>query len=172
MLMHELAEHTEAALAKKRKGIGLTTAIVAVLLTIATTIGNTANTRKIVIETKTADWWAYVHSSDSNWRLYSADARLAQQARDPKTAEEFERLGGDQKKISDDAQITAQGLEKQSLLQERIAYLSSLAELCLQLSIVLCSVSLLTDLPLFWHISFVSTCLGSILILLSRVQHS
>ena len=171
MTAHDLQETIQTALAKQRKGIGLTTAIVAVLLTVASMLGNTANTKKIVIETKTADWWAYVHSSDTNSRIYTASARLAQMDRNGGVVEDFNQLAKEQKKISDDARVTAQGLENYSDLQARIGHFCSLAELFLQVSIVVCSVSLLTDLLLFWRLSFVSTAAGVVLIILALLQH-
>ena len=134
-------------------------------------LGNNANTKKIVIETKTADWWAYVHSSDTNARIYTASGRLAQMNRDGGAVQSFDQLAKEQQKISDDALVTAQGLENYSKLQDRIGHYCNLAELCLQISIVICSVSLLTDLLLFWHISFVSTVAGVVLISLAVMQH-
>ncbi len=171
MAAHDLQETVERAIVKQRKGIGLTTAIVAVLLAVASMLGNGANTKKIVIETKTADWWAYVHSSDTNARIYTASARLAQMNRDGGAVQDFTQLAKEQMKISDDARVTAQGLENYSALQNRIGHFCSLAELCLQISIVVCSVSLLTDLLLFWHLSFISSGAGVVLIILAWMQH-
>jgi hypothetical protein len=46
------------------------------MLQVATMLANNANTKKIVVETKTADWWAYSHSNDTNSRIYMANERL------------------------------------------------------------------------------------------------
>jgi hypothetical protein len=170
MPVHDLQEQVQTILTKQRKGIGLTTAIIAVLLAIATMLGNSANTQKIVDETKTADWWAYVHSSDTNSRLYMANAQVAQHAGDEMVVKEFNQLAKDQKAISDDAILNAQRLEKDSALQARISHFCGLAELFLQLSIVVCSVSLLTDLLLFWYLSFASTAGGVIFVVLALMQ--
>ncbi len=48
MYPHQIHEQVEQAHGKHQKGIGLTTAVVAVLLALATTLANNANTRKIV----------------------------------------------------------------------------------------------------------------------------
>jgi hypothetical protein len=38
------------------------------------------------------------------------------------------------------------------------------AEICLEVAIVLCSVTLLTGAPLFWRLSFVTTAIGVALV--------
>ena len=96
MTTHDFQETVETAVTKQRKAIGLTTAIVAVLLAVAGMLGNSANTQKIVIETKTADWWAYVHSSDTNARIYTANARLAELNRGGAAVEDFTKLASEQ----------------------------------------------------------------------------
>lgn len=171
MHTHELHEQVEKAHGKQQKGIGLTTATVAVMLAIATMLGNNAHTKKIVLETKIADWWAYSHSNDTNSRIYMANERVAQLHGEDRAAEEFHKLYEGQKKDSDDARVMAQTLEKDSALQERKAYYCEIAELFLQVSIVLCSVALLTDLLLFWYISFVSTAAGTGLIAFGVFLH-
>jgi hypothetical protein len=163
---HQIHEQMEQAHGKQQKGIGLTTAVVAVLLAIATMLANNANTKKIVIETKTADWWAYSHSNDTNSRIYMANERLAQAQGQDRAAQEFHKLYEEQKKDSEDAKVTAQSLERDSAVQSRKALYGEIAELFLQISIVLCSVALLTDLMLFWRLSFISTLTGIALIVL------
>ncbi len=51
-------------------------------------------------------------------------------------------------------------------MQSRRALYGEIAELFLEVSIVLCSVALLTDLMLFWRLSFISTVTGIALIVL------
>jgi hypothetical protein len=149
---------------KQQKGIGLTTAVVAVLMAIANLLANAANTQRVIIETKTADWWAYTHSNDTNARIYMADERIAQLHGEKEAAEEFQKLYQSQAKDSDDARITAQSLEKDSRLQGRKAFFFEIAVLFLEVSVVLCSIALLAELLLFWRLSFVSIAAGIVLI--------
>src|SRR5215470_9819050 len=106
-------EQVEKAREKQQKGIGLTTAVVAVLMAIANLLANAAN-RKVVVETKIADWWAYTHSNDTNARIYMADERIAQLHGEKEAAQEFQKLYEGQRKDSDDARVMAQKLEKES----------------------------------------------------------
>ena len=160
MHTHEIHEQVEKAHEKQQKGIGLTTAVLAVLMAVATMLANNANTRKIVVETKTADWWAYTHSNDTNSRIYMSNERLAHLQGQDQAAQEFHQLSEEQKKESENAKVMAQSLEKDSALLARKAVYGEIAELFLEVSIVLCSVSLLTDLLLFWRLSFISTVIG------------
>ena len=164
---HEVfQEQVEKAHEKQQKGIGLTTAVVAVLMAIANLLANTANTQKVVVETKIADWWAYTHSNDTNARIYMADERIAQLHGEKEAAEEFHNLYAGQKKDSDDARVMAQKLEKDSDLQGRKAYFFEIAVLLLEVSIVLCSIALLTELLLFWRLSFLSIAVGIVAIVI------
>jgi|SRR5712692_10773248 len=171
MHKHEVHEQVEKAHGKQQKGIGLTTAVVAVLLAIATMLANRANTQKVVLETKIADWWAYAHSNDTNARIYMANERIAQLHGEKEAAEEFHKLYEGQRKDSDEARVMAQKLEKDSDLQGRKAHSCEIAELFLEVSIVLCSIALLTELTLFWRLSFLSTAAGIGLIAIGMFLH-
>ncbi len=160
MHSHELLEQAEKAHELQQKTVGLTTAVLAVILAFATMLANDANTKKIVDETKTADWWAYSAFHDTNMRIYMANEKLAQLQHQDAAAQEFHGLMEEQRKASDDAKLSAQGLEYDSAVQSRHANYGEVAELCLEVSIVLCSVALLNGLKLFWRLSFVSSAVG------------
>jgi hypothetical protein len=160
MQAHELLEHAHKAHEQQQKHVGLTTAVVAVILAFATMLGNDANTRKIVDETKTADWWAYSAFHDTNARIYKADEKLAQLQGQTEAAQEFHAMYVEQQKAMDDARVSAQGLEYDSAVQSRHSTYGEIAALSLEVSIVLCSVALLSGLKLFWKLSFVSSAIG------------
>jgi len=158
---HEVVhEQVEKAREKQQKGIGLTTAVVAALMALANLLASSANTQKVVVETKIADWWAYTHSNDTNARIYMSDERIARLHGEKEAAEEFHKLYEGQRKDSDDARVMAQKLEKDSALQGRKAQILEIAVLLLEVSIVLCSVSLLTEMRLFWRLSFLTIAGG------------
>ncbi len=163
---HEVLEQVEKAHVQQQKSVGLTTAIIAVILAFATMLANDANTKKIVDETKTADWWAYSAFHDTNARIYMADGRLAQVQGQKQAAQEFQSLYEEQKKASEDAKVSAQGLEYDSAVQSRHSTYGEVAELSLEVSIVLCSIALLNGLKMFWRLSFVSTSVGAGLIVM------
>jgi ferric-dicitrate binding protein FerR (iron transport regulator) len=128
-------------------------------------LANDANTERIVVETKTAHWWAFTQSNDTNSRMYMATERLAQLHGEDAAAQQFHALYAEQKQEADDSRATAQKLEKDSQHETRKGHWFEFAELALETSIVLCSVALLTELLHFWRLSFVSTGAGILLIL-------
>jgi hypothetical protein len=76
----ELGETAKEAHEKGNKKIGLTTAIVAVILAVATLLGHRAHTEEIVLQTKVNDGWAFYqakHSRAYQFALHAEDALRA-----------------------------------------------------------------------------------------------
>jgi Domain of unknown function (DUF4337) len=159
---HAVLEQIERSRAKGSKGIGLTIAILAVFSVIVNILMSNNNTDKVVNETKTADWWAYTHSSDSNARLYEVAAKVADLIPDKgaRLSVDLRRERDHQEKESVDARRMAVELEGESAALSRQSDYYSAAELCLQFSVVLCSIALLTEQRWFWKSSFASAALG------------
>jgi hypothetical protein len=162
---HEVHEKTGHAQATGNKAIGLTIAVLAVLSAFVTVLMSHTSTDKVIVETKVADWWAYSHSNDTNARLYDVNAKVAElsMANGAAIAEELRGERDKQRKEAGDARAMAQKLERESeSLTRKTNYYSS-AELFLQVSVVLCSIALLTGLSVFWKGSFLSTAVGCLL---------
>lgn len=170
---HEVYEQTEHARLKGSKRIGLTIAILAVFSTFVTILMTQNNTEKVVIETKTADWWAFTHSNDSNAKLYEATAKIAElnPGIGARLAADLRRERDHQQKKSDDARVMAQKLERESAALTRQSNYYSTAELFLQFSVVLCSIALLTELRWFWKSSLISTAVGLLLAIVGMLLH-
>ncbi len=163
---HDVQEKMEHAHFTGNKAVGLMIAILAVLSAIATVLIEHTSTETVIVETKIADWWSYSHSNDSNARLYDVNAKVAQlsMANGAAVASELRAERDRQLKESDNARVMAQKLEHESAALRRKVSFYSIAELFLQVSVVLCSIALLTGLNWFWKGSFVSTGLGCLLV--------
>jgi heme/copper-type cytochrome/quinol oxidase subunit 4 len=173
MHAHEVHEKAAHAHSTGNKAIGLTIAVLAVLSAFVTTLSSHTSTEKVIVETKIADWWAYSHSSDSNSRLYDVNAKVAElsMANGAAVSRELRAERDKQSREASEARATAQKLEHESAgLGRKINYYSG-AELFLQLSVVLCSVSLLTEVSRFWKASFASTAVGCVLAVVGIVLH-
>lgn len=168
--VHERINHARTS---GNKWIGLTIAILAVFSAFVSMLMSENNTEKVVIETKTADWWAYSHSNDSNARLYEAIAKIAElnPGTGARVAADLRRERDNQQEKSDEARVMAQKLEKESAALSRQRNYYSAAELLVQFSVVLCSIALLTELSLFWKTSFVSTALGLLLAIIGMLLY-
>jgi len=173
MHAHEVHEQTAHAHSTGNKAIGLTIAVLAVLSAFVTTMISHTSTEKVIVETKVADWWAYSHSSDSNARLYDVNARVAELSMTNGAAVAGELRGerDKQRQEASDARAMAQKLERESAGLGRKGNYSAGAELFFQLSVVLCSISLLTEVSLFWKSSFASTTVGCFLAIAGIVLH-
>jgi hypothetical protein len=78
----------------------------------------------------------------------------------PDAKEKHEGKSANRKPGAVDIQENARELERERELVERRANYYDAAELFLEISIVLCSISLLAEMKLFWKLSFITTILG------------
>jgi hypothetical protein len=221
----ELSEQAEEAHHKGQKAIGLTTAVTAVLLAIATLLGHRAHTEEIKLQTQVNDQWSFYQAKHQRAHDYGKDAEKEMAANHHGMALEFMRVSLDEEcgspaeegctaprmkqapllrqlaeelhtaegrsKPGENSALNSQGaesskpaaaekpiaanpshegavqvqekardMEKETALISRKADHYDSAELFLEISIVLCSISLLAETRLYWRLSFISTALG------------
>jgi hypothetical protein len=169
----ELKEVTERAHLKGEKEIGLTMAVVAVLLAVATLLSHRAHTEEIVLQTKAADQWNEYQGKDTRLRMYESFAKIAALLPDGKevAAELRETAKKEQEGVpakngkpgkdgKDTVREKATEMDNETNSIARRASHYDMAELFLEVSIVLCSIALLADDKLYWKLSFISTILG------------
>lgn len=173
MNVEELKESAEHAHNKGEKAIGLTMAIVAVLLALATLLGHRAHTEESVIQGERNTLWVNYDAKRTDARVYDADARIAallpngqEVAADLKEKAKIEREGEPAKNGApardgiDKVREHAQELDAEMKLAQHRANFYDASELFLEISIVLCSIALLAEMKLFWQLSFISTAIG------------
>lgn len=173
MNVEELKESTEHAQHSGQKGIGLTMAIVAVLLAVATLLSHRAHTEEIKLQTKVNDEWSFYQAKHGRYYEFAINSRLAALNSnghdlavdwEKKSKEEEEGVPARDGKPAKDgaAQIRekAEEMEKETELIARRADHYDSAELFLEISIVLCSIALLAEAKLYWRLSFISTAVG------------
>lgn len=227
---HELQEHTEHAHHSGQKAVGLTTAIVAVLLALATLMGHRAHTEEILTLTQNVDEWDFYqakHARAYTFALAAETEMLLPNGKDaavrnfkmsieeecgapapkgctspllkrspllqqlvaestpgagtasekagpkaeqenapastaPESKEKHEKAGkeGGTKDGAIQIQDKAREEQEEVKLFERKSDLYDGAELFLEISIVLCSIALLTENKMYWKLSFISTFVG------------
>ena len=173
MSEHEIQEHIEHAHHQGERSIGLTMAIVAVLLAMATLLSHRAHTDEVLLKGDANDQWAYYQAKNIRAHMYTADSKIAALLPNGKElAAEFaetakvEREGVPATKDkpakdgADKIQERARERDQETVLTGRRASYFDAAELFLEVSIVLCSISLLSANKFYWKISFVSTIIG------------
>jgi len=168
--MKEVAEHAHN---KGEKRIGLTMAVVAVLLAIATLLGHRAHTEETIIQGERNTLWVNYDSKRTDSRVYAMGAKLAalipngqELAAELKEMAKTEREGepakngAPAKDGTDKIRDHAVELDKELQVTQHRADFYDSAELFLEISIVLCSIALLAEMKLFWQLSFITTILG------------
>jgi len=172
-LEEELKEGAEHAHRSGEKGIGLTMALVAVMLAMATLLSHRAHTEEGVIQGERNTLWVNYDAKRTDSRMYDAAAKLAallpngqELAAELKEKSKSEREGepakngAPAKEGTDKIREHALELDAEMKLTQRRASYYDATELFLEISIVLCSIALLAEMKLFWKLSFITTVIG------------
>jgi hypothetical protein len=169
----ELKETTEKAHEKGEKIIGLTTAITAVLLAVATLLGHRAHTEEITLQGDRNTQWVNYDTKTVRALVYDTGAstaalipggketadRLSEKAKAEREGEP-ERNGKPARQGADKIREKAQELDAEFKLTQRRADFYDSSELFLEISIVLCAIALLAEARLYWQLSFLTTAIG------------
>jgi hypothetical protein len=152
----ELAENTEKARETGQRAIGLTMAILAVLLSVSTLLGHRAHTEEVLLETRATDQWNYFQAKNIRSHVYDADAEIANLFADKgaQAAADFRVKSAQQKKDSEEIQAEAEKLGREVAVTTRRAGFYDGSELFLEVAIVLSSISLLAKSRVYWQASF------------------
>lgn len=170
----EIQEQAEHAHHAGQKNIGLTTSIVAVLLAIATLLGHRAHTEEIVLRTDANDKWSYSQAKKIRAHVYEADAQLAKLSGDQggkEVAAEMAKKSAVYDGQAEEIQKEARQIEAEQKLVTRRADYFNLSELFLEISIIFCSIALLTEMKIFWKVSFITTLAGVVIVVAGLLLH-
>ena len=167
----ELAEAAEKARRPEQKQVGITMAVAAVLLAIVTMLGHRAHTEEVLLQTRTNDQWDYYQAKNNRSEMYAADAKLARLMTEGQSvAAEFTKQAEQQKTGTEDVRQLAEKLEEETRIEAKRASYFDLGEVCLEATIVLCSITLLSGTLFYWKISFVSTAVGLLLAMIALTR--
>jgi hypothetical protein len=167
----ELAEAAEKARRPEQKQVGITMAVAAVLLAITTMLGHRAHTEEVLLQTRTNDQWDYYQAKNNRSEMYAADAKLALLMTEGQSvAAEFTKQAEQQKTGTEDVRQSAEKLEEETRIEAKRASYFDLGEVCLESTIVLCSITLLSGSLFYWKISFVSTAVGLLLAMIALTR--
>lgn len=73
MADEEITEVSEKARESGNKSVGITTAIVAVLLAVTTMLGHRSHTESVFLQTEANDQWAYYQAKNVRSHMYAAE---------------------------------------------------------------------------------------------------
>jgi len=165
--IHEMHEHAEEAHHDPSLvPVTLTMAILAVVLAAITLLSHRAHTEELLLQSKATDQWAYFQAKNIRRHTYelfldllsvtnTSDAAGAAKLKE-KYSGEIKRYMGD----LNDIQAEAQQLEREVLTQQHKADRYDLGEVCLEVALVLVSLTLLTRRRLFWLLGLLAGLAG------------
>jgi hypothetical protein len=173
MNVEELKEGAEHAHHSGQKAIGLTMAIVAVLLATTTLLGHRAHTEEVVLQGDRNTQWVnfdtkrmqrVVHEDfailsqglpggDEKAVLFKEKAKIEREGEPAKN-------GAPAREGTDAIRVRAEEKDAEMKLTQQRANRYDSAELFLEISIVLCSIALLAEAKLYWRLSFITTAVG------------
>jgi hypothetical protein len=173
MESEELLEASEHAMSALQRSIGVTMAIFAACLAVVTLMGHRLHTEEVVLQTQTADGWAYYQAKNTRSQMYAADAKLAelQGAQGGALAKTWADKANQERQQADEIRHSTEELERETHTAARRATMFDAAEVFFEIAIVLCSIALLTRGTIFWRISFLSTAAGVVLAVLGFLKH-
>lgn len=155
----EIEELEEASRNREHKRIGLVISVIAILLAVCGAFGQKSDNNEIVARVSASNTWAYFQAK--KLRAYQSETGrdlvgLIAQGRSPsqqegaatlirKYTESHDRYEAEAKEISQKADAFSREADHWEARGDRF----DLAEICLQIAVVLCSVCILTSARLF-----------------------
>jgi hypothetical protein len=125
----------------------------------------------LLLQTRTNDQWDYYQAKNNRSEMYAADAKLALLMTEGQSvAAEFTKQAEQQKTGTEDVRQSAEKLEEETRIEAKRASYFDLGEVCLESTIVLCSITLLSGSLFYWKISFVSTAVGLLLAMIALTR--
>ncbi len=146
--------------------VTLSMAILAVVLAAISLLGHRAHTEELLLQNKATDQWSYFQAKNIRRHTYELfldllsisnpkDAAVAEKLKEEYTSE-IARYKDEQ----GDVQSEARQLEREVETERHKANRFDLGEVCLELGIVLTSLTLLTRRKLFWQLGGLAGLVG------------
>jgi hypothetical protein len=167
--LHELHEHAEEGRHNKSMApVSLTMAVLAVLVAVVSLMGHRAHTEEVVLQTKSTDQWAFYQAknirrhtdelfADLAAILPNADSAAGAKLRE-KYSKEADHYKDEQKEIEGEARK----LEDEVISERRRADRFDLAEVFLEIGLVITSITLLSGRRIFWGLGLVMGVVGMV----------
>jgi Domain of unknown function (DUF4337) len=173
--LHEHAEHAREH--PDLAPITLTMAVLAVLVATVSLMGHRTHTEEIILQNKVTDQWAYYQAKNirrHNDELF-ADLTTIVASKDPGAAAklhdkykvEADRYKDEQKELDAKAHETEQDGEKTRKKADRF----DLGEVCLEIALVITSITLLSGRRIFWHLGLFIAAAGIVVAASALLLH-
>ena len=157
--------------------VSLTMAVLAVMVAVVALLGHRAHTEEVVLQAKASDQWAYYQAknirqhedelfADLSASVASKDADAMAKFRD-KSTQEGERYKHEKGEIQD----KARELENEVAMERKRADRYDVAEVFLEIGLVITSITLLSGKRIFWHLGIVLAVVGVAIAITGALIH-
>jgi Flp pilus assembly protein TadB len=158
--LKELEEQAEEGAAKSMRPVALTMSILAVIVAVITMLGERSHTSAIINQAKASDQWNLYQAKKN--RAYNTglnkDTLTILAAKNPdaeKLIDKYKEYVEKEKADSEGEQEIAKGFEEKVERAEMLSDRFNLAQVLLEIALVVTSISLLTHARIYWYIGFV-----------------
>ncbi len=162
--LHEHAEH--GAHNREMAPVSLTMAFLAVAVAVVSLLGHRAHTEEVLLQNRANDQWGYYQGKDTRLHIDKKFAELDSfvAVSDPARAAEARAANDaeaeEYRKQTKEIQAEARKLEDEMHLEGRRSDRFDLAEVFLEVALVITSITLLSGRRIFWHAGLVLGALG------------
>jgi hypothetical protein len=169
--LQELQEHAEHAQHHPNLApVSLTMAVLAVMVAVVTLLGHRAHTEEVVLQAKASDQWSYYQAknirehedelfADLSAAVANNDAAGMAKFHD-KSAQEGDRYKHEKGEIQDEVAMERKRADRYDL-----------AEVFLEIGLVITSITLLSGKRIFWHLGIVLGVVGVVVAVTGALVH-
>jgi hypothetical protein len=176
--LQELKERAEKAREDKSlAAVSLTMAVLAVFVAVVSLLGHRAHTEEVVLQTQWADKWAQYQAKSirehedalfSDFSVVAAGSNAEGMTKfHEKATAEAEHYKRDKENIGDEAHE----IEAEVARQRRVADRYDLAEVFLEIGLVVTSITLLSGRRIFWHLGIGLGVIGVVVAVTGALVH-
>ncbi len=165
--VHELQEHAEHARHDPSLApISLTMAVLAVLVATVSLLGHRAHTEEVVLQNKVSDQWAFYQAKNIRRHTDELFADIASiittkdEAQTSKLRNKYSAEAGRYRDEQKDLDVEAHKLEQETEHARRRGDRYDLAEVFLEIALVITSITLLSGRRIFWHLGIIFGIVG------------
>jgi hypothetical protein len=176
--LQELREHAEKAREDRSlAAVSLTMAVLAVFVAVVSLLGHRAHTEEVVLQAKSSDQWAYYQAKnireheDELFRDLAAVAASNDAGAMAKFREKADQEADRYKHDKEEIQTEARKLEQEVATERNRADLFDLAEVFLEIGLVVTSITLLSGRRVFWHMGIVLSAVGAVVAVMGAMAH-
>ena len=175
--MQELREAAEKGHEARLAPVSLTMAILAVFVAAVSVLGHRTHTEEIILQNRITDTWAYYQAKNTQRQTNELflDLLKISEFKDQKTAEalksKYQDAIGAFAGRQDEIKAEARKLEQEMDIERRRADRFDLSESCLEVALVVTSITLLTRKRIFWGAGFVAAAIGLLIAAFGLMLH-